>query len=291
MTASTVDSDITAGASCRAKSNRRSARLWHGRIDVQDRLKGRRIIVFGSATGIGAATVKRLTEEGARVCAADINLAGAENTAKEAGGEAFAVHVDISDEASVNAAVETAVSRLGGLDGAHINAADLRVIMEDSDALALDLAVFDRTIAVNLRGHLLCTRAVVPHLLKNEASAIVYTSSGSSVGAEPTRPSYAMSKAGVNALMRHVASRWGREGLVANVLQPGFTVTGEMKKQMDANAGEGEKWAKHFMAETPHTRLGMSEDHAGVVAMLLSDDGRWINGAVIDVNGGSLMRG
>ncbi|WP_375198048.1 SDR family NAD(P)-dependent oxidoreductase [Sphingobium sp.] len=257
---------------------------------MTSRLKDRRIIIFGSATGIGAATVQRLAEEGAKVCAADINLAGAEAAAQAAGNGAFAVHVDISDEQSVNAAVKTAVERLGGLDGAHINAADLRVIMEDSDALALDLAVFDRTIAVNLRGHLLCTRAVVPHLLKNKESAIVYTSSGSAHGAEPTRPSYAMSKAGVNALMRHVASRWGREGLTANVLAPGFTVTGEMKAQMEANGPEAEKWAQYFMSRTPHTRLGESEDHAAVVALLLSADGRWINGSIIDVNGGSLMR-
>lgn len=255
-----------------------------------NRLEGRRIIVFGSATGIGAATVKRLTEEGARVCAADINFEGAQGAAQAAGGEAFAVPVDISDEASVNAAVAAAVDRLGGLDGALINAADLRVIMRDSDALDLDLEVFDRTIAVNLRGHLLCTRAVLPHLLKNEASAIVYTSSGAAHGAEPTRPCYAMSKAGVNALMRHVAARFGKEGLTANVLAPGFTVTGEMKVQMQANAAEANKWAQHYMAKTPHTRLGEAEDHAGVIAMLLSDDGRWINGTIIDVNGGSLMR-
>lgn len=257
---------------------------------MNSRLEDRRIIIFGSATGIGAATVKRLAAEGARVCAADINLAGAEAAAQAAGNGAFAVHVDISDEQSVNEAVKTAVERLGGLDGAHINAADLRVIMEDSDALALDLAVFDRTIAVNLRGHLLCTRAVVPHLLKNKQSAIVYTSSGSAHGAEPTRPSYAMSKAGVNALMRHVSSRWGKEGLTANVLAPGFTVTGEMKAQMEANGPEAEKWAQYFMSRTPHTRLGESEDHAAVVALLLSADGRWINGSIIDVNGGSLMR-
>jgi NAD(P)-dependent dehydrogenase (short-subunit alcohol dehydrogenase family) len=131
---------------------------------------------------------------------------------------------------------------------------------------------------------------VLPHLLKNKESAIVYTSSGAAHGAEPTRPSYAMTKAGVNALMRHVAARWGKEGLVANVLAPGFTVTGEMKKQMEANAPEAEKWANFYMAKTPHTRLGQSEDHAAVVALLLSSDGRWINGSIIDVNGGSLMR-
>ena len=255
-----------------------------------NRLKDRRIIVFGSATGIGAATVKRLAEEGARVCAADINLEGATQVAQEAGGETFAVYVDISDEASVQKATEEAVSRFGGLDGAHINAADLRVIMEDSDALAIDLSTFDRTIAVNLRGHLLCTRAVVPHLVKSGKGAIVYTSSGSAHGGEPTRPCYAMAKAGVNALARHVGARWGKEGITANVLAPGFTVTGEMKTAMEANAEEATKWADYFMSRTPHTRLGQSEDHAGVVAMLLSEDGRWINGAIYDVNGGSLMR-
>jgi NAD(P)-dependent dehydrogenase (short-subunit alcohol dehydrogenase family) len=257
---------------------------------MNDRLKDRRIIVFGSATGIGAATVKRLAQEGARVCAADINVDVAQQVARAAGGDCFAILCDISDEASVNAATEAAVSRFGGLDGAHINAADLRVIMNDSDALAIDLEVFDRTVAVNLRGHLLCTRAVVPHLTKNAASAIVYTSSGSAHGGEPTRPCYAMTKAGVNALMRHVAARWGREGLTANALAPGFTVTGEMRVQMEANAEEAKKWADYFMSRTPHTRLGESEDHAAMVALLLSDDGRWINGTVIDVNGGSLMR-
>lgn len=260
-------------------------------MTAQTRLQGRRIIVFGSATGIGAATVLRLAAEGARVCAADINLEGATKVAKQAGGDTFAIHVDIADEASVQNATEAAVTRFGGLDGAHINAADLRVIMEDSDALAIDLSTFDRTIAVNLRGHLLCTRAVVPHLVKSGNGAIVYTSSGSAHGAEPTRPCYAMAKAGLNALMRHVAARWGREGVTANVLAPGFTVTGEMKTQMEANAEEAKKWADYFMQRTPHTRLGESEDHAGVVAMLLSEDGRWINGAIFDVNGGSLMRG
>jgi len=193
---------------------------------------------------------------------------------KDASGDTFVVHVDIADEASVNEAVEEAVARFGGLDGEHINAADLPVIMEDSDALTVDLAVLDRTVTVNLRGHLLCTRAVLPHLVESGKGAIVYTSSGSAHSAEPTRPSYAMTKAGVNALMRHVAARWGKEGVTANVLAPGFTVTGEMRKQMEANAGEAERSADFFTAKTPHTRLGQSEDHAGVVALLLSDDGR-----------------
>ena len=253
------------------------------------RLKDKAIIVIGSGSGIGAATVRRLAAEGARVCAADINLAGAEAVASEVvqkGGEAFAVYIDLADEGSVNAAVAAAVEGLGRLDGAHINAADLRAIMQDSDALEVDLAVFDRTLAINLRGHLLCTRAVLPHLLARGGGAVVYTSSGSADSGEPVRPSYGASKSGLNAFMRHVASRWGREGITANCVAPGFTLTPEM----EASGHLTQELRDYMMRQIPGRRLGRPEDIAGVVAMLLSEDGRWINGQVYNVNGGALMR-
>lgn len=109
---------------------------------MKGRLSGKALIVIGAASGIGAATVRWLVREGARVCAADINLAGAQDVAAEAlaqGNEAFAVPIDIANEASVNAAVADAVAQLGHLDGAHLNAANLRVIFSDSDALDVGL--------------------------------------------------------------------------------------------------------------------------------------------------------
>jgi len=252
---------------------------------MRDRLDGKRIIVIGSATGIGAATVRRLVNEGAHVCAADINLDGATACATTAGGNAFAVSLDIVDEASVNRGVAEAIERLGGLDGVHINAADLRVIFADSNALEVDLAVFDRTLAVNLRGHLLCTRAALPHLLANGGGAIVYTSSGSADAGEPERPCYAMSKSGLHALMRHVASRWGREAITANVVAPGFTMTAEL----EAGGQVPPALIESFLAKGRSPRLGKSEDIAAMVAFLLSEDGRWVNGQAIHVNGGSLL--
>ncbi|HEY4546285.1 MAG TPA: SDR family oxidoreductase [Pedomonas sp.] len=256
---------------------------------MQQRLKDKAIIVIGSGTGIGAATVRRLAAEGARVCAADINLPAAQAVAAEiaeAGGDAFAVAIDIADEASVNTAIAAAVERLGGLDGAHINAADLRVIFQDSDALDVDMAVFDRTLTVNLRGHMLCTRAVLPHLLKRGGGSIVYTTSTAADAGEATRPSYAVSKSGLNALMRHVASRWGREGITANCVAPGFVITAEM----EAGGQVPKDFLDYAQAHTPSTRLGRSEDIAAMAALLLSEDGRWINGQVCNVSGGSLMR-
>lgn len=256
---------------------------------MHDRLKGKAIIVVGSGSGIGAATIRRLASEGARVCAADINLEGAQAVADAvtaAGGEAFAVPIDIADAASVGTAVSIAVERLGGLDGAHINAADLRVIMQDSNALDEDLAVFDRTLTVNLRGHLLCTRAVLPHLLARGEGAIVYTSSGAADSGEAVRPAYAASKGGLNALMRHVASRWGREGITANCVAPGFVFTPEM-----ASSGQvSQELSDRMLARIPGRRLGQPEDIAAVVAMLLSNDGCWINGQVFNINGGAMMR-
>jgi NAD(P)-dependent dehydrogenase (short-subunit alcohol dehydrogenase family) len=253
------------------------------------RLSGKAIVVIGSGSGIGAATVRRLASEGARVCAADINEAGAAAVAKDVvdrGGEAFATYVDLADEASVSAAIDEAARRFGGLDGAHINAADMRAIMEDSDALNEDIAVFDRTLTVNLRGHFLCTRAVLPHLLARGGGAIVYTSSAAADLGDRLRPAYATSKSGLNALMRHVASNWGRHGITANCVAPGFVITPEMT----AGGAMTPEVLGPMYAKTPSPRLGEAPDIAAVAAMLLSDDGRWINGQVYHVNGGALMR-
>lgn len=256
---------------------------------MSERLKGKAIIVVGAGTGIGAATVRRLCSEGARVCIADINTRAAETLAAEmtgAGHEAFAVPIDIVEEASVRDAFAAALDRLGRLDGAHINAADMRTIFADSNALDVDLAVFDRTIAANLRGHLLCTRQALPALLAAGGGALVYTSSVASVEGEPQRPSYAMSKSGINALVRHVASRWGKEGITANAIAPGFVMTPEMI----AGGQVPEDWIEFCLQGVNSTRLGKAEDIAAMAALLLSEDGRWVNGQVIHVNGGALYR-
>ena len=255
---------------------------------MSERLQGKSFVVIGAGTGIGAATVRRLASEGARVCVADINGDAAQAVADDVtsrGGEAFSVNIDIADDASVKSAIEQAVNTLGKLDGAHINAADLRVIFQDSNALDVDMAAFDRTIDVNLRGHLRCTKAVLPHLLANGGGAIVYSSSAAGHVGEPERPSYAMSKSGINALMRHVASRWGKEGITANAVAPGFVPTPEMI----AGGQMPEEFVKRCLAGVRSTRLGTVDDIAGMVAMLLSEDGRWINGQVMHVNGGALM--
>lgn len=252
---------------------------------MHNRLKGKAIMVIGGGSGNGAGVVQRLAAEGARICVADIDFQAAEKVAQAStGSETFALGMDIADEASVGRAVALTVDRLGGLDGVYINAADLQIIYQDSDALAIDLGVFDRTITVNLRGHLLCTRAVLPHLLERGGGAIAYATSFASAVADSARPAYAASKSGLEALMRHVAARWGRDGVTANCVAPGAVVTPEIMA-----SGQAQAYLDENLAKTPATRLGRVEDVAAVVAMLLSDDGRWINGQIFHVNGGVYM--
>ena len=250
-------------------------------------LKGKVAVIAGGGTGIGAATALRLGEEGVSVVVGDINLKAAQEVTTQivsAGGKAIAVDFDVSDDASVGNLVATAVETYGGIDLMHANAADLSLCMNDTDAVDLSLEIWDRTMAVNLRGHLLCTRHAIPALLKRGGGAIVYTSSGAAYVGEPERVAYAVSKSGINALMRHVASRWGKEGIRSNAIAPGLIMTENALKNMPKERQDD------MLAIGRSTRLGRPADIASTVVMLLSDDGDWINGQVISVDGGITMR-
>ena len=253
-------------------------------------LAGKICIVAGGATGIGRTTAIRLAEEGANVVVGDINLSSAEETAARAkakaasGATALAVRFDMTDEASIAAMVKTAVDTFGGLDAIHVNANDMSIVGQDSNALEVPLAIFDRTITVGLRGHLLCTRAALPELLKRGGGAIVYTTSVLAYTGEPTCVSYGVAKAGLTALTRHVAKRWGKEGIRANAVAPGLVLTEHLREQAN------EEFKSTVLALTASTRLGEPEDIAAMVALLFSGDGAWINGQVIAVDGGSVMR-
>lgn len=247
---------------------------------------GKVAIVVGGG-GIGGATARRLAASGVAVAIGDLDGGNAEAIAGAIvaqGGQAFGQACDIGNEADVNALVAAAVERYGGLDMMHVNAADLQVIFRDSNAVDVDLAVFERTVAVNLRGHLLCTRAAIPRMLARGGGAIVYTSSSAAFIGEAERPCYAMAKAGIHALMRHVASRWGKSGIRANAVAPGFVLTENNLKTMP------EELKALALRNTRSTRTGRPEDIAATVCLLLSDDGEWINGQVISVDGGATMR-
>ena len=249
-------------------------------------LEGKVAVVAGGAGGIGTATSMRLAEEGCKVVVGDLSDEASTVAAAitAAGGDAISCTVDISDDKSVEALITSAKDAYGGVDLFHANAADLSIIMSDTNVLDIDLDIWDHTMAVNLRGFLLCTRHVIPQFQERGGGAIVYTSSAASFVGEPERPAYATAKSGVNALMRHVASRFGKQHIRANAIAPGLIISDRMREVMPQALLDG------TLKGTRSWRLGHPTDIAAMVAFLLSDDGEWVNGQVISVDGGVTLR-
>ncbi|MFT4613469.1 MAG: NAD(P)-dependent dehydrogenase (short-subunit alcohol dehydrogenase family) [Bacteroidia bacterium] len=246
-------------------------------------LKGKAILVCGGATGIGAATVRRLAEQGAQVGIGDLNIEAASALAqalRDGGAQVHAWHYDQADEASINALVNSAIETLGRLDGLFCNVADLKAVLEDGDLLTNDSAMWDRTLRINVTGTVMLMKAALPQMLEQGSGTIVLTSSDAGVVGEAERPAYAASKAAVNSLCRHVASKWGKKGIRCNVVSPGFVLTEQLEAHMPQDMTD---W---MLKGSRSPRHGKSEDIAGAVAFLLSDDGEWVNGQVWRVNGG-----
>jgi len=250
------------------------------------RLENRAILLAGGAGGIGEATARRLASEGAKIVVGDIDADAARSIAasiNDAGGRAVAHPFDISDDGAVKDFVEFGVRTFGVIDGLHANAAYLSIQHLDTNVLEIGLDVWDRILDVNLKGYVYCTRHVLPHLLERGGGAIVYTSSGAAFAGEPVRVAYAASKAGVNALMRHVASAWGKQGIRANAIAPGL-VTSPTVLALPL------EFREQCLRANRSTRLGDPSDIAAVVAMLMSEDGAWIQGQLVNVDGGQTLR-
>jgi NAD(P)-dependent dehydrogenase (short-subunit alcohol dehydrogenase family) len=248
-------------------------------------LAGKTAFVTGAGSGIGAATARALATAGANVAVADINLASAEGVVESiraSGGNALAVGVDVSDEGQVAAAVAATVEEFGGLHILHNNAADVSRAQTVADALIdeMDLETWERAMAVNLRGCMLCTKYAVPHFRAAGEGVVINTSSGGGMRGEPLRTAYGTSKAAIVGFTRNVAAQYGRENIRCVAIAPGLILTPA------SEAGFSEEMLQKILRHQPLPRLGRPEDIGNTVVFLASDAARFITGVTILVDGG-----
>ncbi len=245
----------------------------------------RAILITGGGTGIGAAVARQLTEAGHQVAILgrrpDVLAAVAASTG------ATDVACDIRDAGQVAAAVGAVVSRLGRLDGLVLNAG----VMVPGGVAGLTAQDWDTLIAVNLTGAFHTAKAALPHLLR-QRGAVVSVASVAALRASAEMGGYAVTKAGLVMLTQSLAVDHAHEGLRANVVCPGWTVTEMADEEMAAfGASRGLSPAEAYELVTalvPQRRPARAEEVAAVVTWLLSDAASYVNGAVIPVDGSAI---
>jgi NAD(P)-dependent dehydrogenase (short-subunit alcohol dehydrogenase family) len=224
-----------------------------------------------------------MAHEGASVVVADIDGSAAERVAGELAG-AVVAEVDVSDEPSVVRMIETAVESFGGLDVLHNNASDASTNAMDTDIVTLDMAVFDRLVAVNLKGQFMGCKHAIPYMLERGGGSIVNTASIEGFVGRGVRAAYAASKAGVVHLAKSVASQYGSRGIRCNAVAPGLVLTPALQQHY-----ETPEQIEASLAIYPMPRLCTPEDMANAVLFLASDEAAFINGTTLMVDGGATI--
>jgi NAD(P)-dependent dehydrogenase (short-subunit alcohol dehydrogenase family) len=243
---------------------------------------GKTVLVTGGAGGIGRAAALAFARAGARVAVSDVNAAGGEETAgliTQAGGEAIFVKADVSREAEVEALVTKTVIAFGRLDCAFNNAG----IEEESKPLAdCDEALFDRIMAVNVKGAWLCMKHEIRQMLKQGGGAIVNTASVAGLVGAPLQPAYAASKHAVVGMTRTAAAEYGKAGIRINSVCPGVIRTPMLERALEREP----RREKGIVKVHPIGRIGEAEEIAGAVLWLCSDAASFVIGHQLAVDGG-----
>jgi 3-oxoacyl-[acyl-carrier protein] reductase len=248
------------------------------------RLANKVALITGSAMGMGEAAAKLFAAQGAAVAVVDINLEGAEATARrinEAGGRAFAYQADVSAEHDVKAAVDATVSRFGKLDILYNNAG---IDIEHAPTGEYSLERFDKIIAINLRGVFLGMRFAIPHMVARGGGSIVNTASVVAFKAMRGGVAYCASKAAVVAMTQVAAVEYGSHKIRVNAICPGAIETpmlADARRRMGPSVDEAVKYV-------PLGRTGTVEEIANLAMFLASDESSYITGAAFPIEGGSL---
>ena len=248
-------------------------------------LEGKVAIVTGAGQGIGTEVARLLARRGATAVLSDIDearVADAAAAIREAGGKAVAIGFDLTREDEVAEAVRRIAAEQGGIDIIHNNAAFQTAAQRDKDLDVVNLATdaWDMAFAVNVRGPMLLCKYALPVMIAGGGGAIVHSASGFGLLGETTLTAYGSSKAALINLSRFIATQYGKQRIRSNVIAIGFVLS-DNAVESTPQAAKDILLAHHLNPE-----LGTPADIANVVAFLASDEARFINGALIPVDGG-----
>ncbi|WP_099023793.1 SDR family NAD(P)-dependent oxidoreductase [Mycolicibacterium palauense] len=246
----------------------------------------RAAVVTGAGKGMGEAIARRLASDGYAVAVVDIDAENAKRVADEIvaqGLRAIAVgDVDVSDRASVDAAMQRVRDELGPILVLVNNAgiSGFKRFMDITDEM------WEKIFAVNLTGTFYCTQAVIPDMVDAGWGRILMISSSSAQTGSPYMVHYSASKGGMVAMTKSLAQEFGPSGITVNTIPPGSIVTPMMQESADnGNLGDLDELA----ARLPVRRLGKVEDIAAAASYLCSDEAGYVTGQIIGVNGGRVI--
>ena len=247
-----------------------------GRLSLENKVA----LITGAAGGLGSATARLMKQRGAKLVLADIALERVQALATELG--ATAVHLDLGDEASIQAMIATTIADHGRLDILHNNAADLspETAGRDHGIFGMATEVWDRTFAVNVRGTMIACREALPHMLGQGGGSLINMVSSLALQGHIVQNAYSSSKAAIIQMTRCIAAAHGPQGIRANSVAPGLTLTPQVARVFpDA--------VRHLVEkETLRERLGQPDDLAEMVAFLASDAALNMNGQLLVCDGG-----